>query len=72
MNQTRGARLKMTPNKHKSRQDAHEKTRTEHLELDLPMSAEEEVALRQQADENYREWLAIIGEQSSNDKGTIR
>ena len=64
--------VNVSPKKDTSRQDADEKSQTGPLEIDLPMTAEDERALRQQADENYREWLAIIGAQGSNDKGTIR
>ena len=44
------------------RQDTDEETPTEPLELDLDMSPEDEAALRQEAERNYREWMAMIGE----------
>ena len=44
------------------RQDDDEGNPTEPLEVDLDMSPEDEVALRQEAERNYREWMAMIGE----------
>ena len=48
------------------RQDADEETPTEPLEFDLDMSPEDEAALRQEAERNYREWMAMIGEQNED------
>ena len=58
--------MDMSPKKHDPRQDADEKNRKEPLELDLPMSPEDEAALRQEAERNYREWLTIIEERKTD------
>ena len=44
------------------RQDTDEETPTERLEFDLDIHPDDEAALMQQAERNYREWMAMIGE----------
>ena len=45
-----------------SRQEADEETPTEPSEFDLDIGPDDEATLMQQAERNYREWMAMIGE----------